>query len=107
MPTTTENWAEQVRAGEVRAISRAVTAIENRRPEGEKLLRELFPHTGQAYRIGITGAPGTGKSTLVDRLAAYYRGQKKTVGNISLGSASPVSGGGGFGGGGGGGKEGH
>src|SRR5271155_5708517 len=97
MPSTTENWAEQVRAGEVRAISRAVTAIENRRPEGEELLRELFPHTGQAYRIGITGAPGTGKSTLVDRLAAYYRGQKKTVGIIAVDPSSPFTGGGGFG----------
>src|SRR5271156_3406631 len=93
MPTTTENWAEQVRAGEVRAISRAVTAIENRRPEGEKLLRELFPHTGQAYRIGITGAPGTGKSTLVDRLAAYYRSRKKTVGIIAVDPSSPFTGG--------------
>jgi LAO/AO transport system kinase len=93
MPTTTENWAEQVRAGEVRAISRAVTAIENRAPEGEKLLRELFPHTGQAYRIGVTGAPGTGKSTLVDRLAAYYRGQKKTVGIIAVDPSSPFTGG--------------
>jgi LAO/AO transport system kinase len=93
MPTMTENWALQVRAGEVRAISRAVTAIENRQPEGEKLLQELFPHTGQAYRIGITGAPGTGKSTLVDRLAAHYRAQRKTVGIIAVDPSSPFTGG--------------
>jgi LAO/AO transport system kinase len=93
MPTTTESWALQVRAGEVRAISRAVTAIENRQPEGEKLLRELFPHTGQAYRVGVTGAPGTGKSTLVDRLAAHYRSQKKTVGIIAVDPSSPFTGG--------------
>jgi LAO/AO transport system kinase len=89
----TENWALQVRAGEVRAISRAVTAIENRQPEGEKLLQELFPHTGRAYRIGITGAPGTGKSTLVDRLAAHYCAQKKTVGIIAVDPSSPFTGG--------------
>jgi len=93
MPITTESWAEQVRAGEVRAISRAVTAIENREPEGEKLLRELFPHTGKAYRVGVTGAPGTGKSTLVDKLAAHYRGQKKTVGIIAVDPSSPFTGG--------------
>ena len=93
MPITTESWAEQVRAGDVRAISRAVTAIENRMPDGEKLLRELFPHTGKAYRIGVTGAPGTGKSTLVDRLAAHYRSEKKTVGIIAVDPSSPFTGG--------------
>ncbi len=93
MPITTESWAEQVRAGDVRAISRAVTAIENHVPEGERLLRELFPHTGNAYRIGVTGAPGTGKSTLVDRLAAHYRGQKQTVGIIAVDPSSPFTGG--------------
>jgi GTPase len=93
MPITTETWAEQVRAGDVRAISRAVTAIENHVPEGERLLRELFPHTGKAYRIGVTGAPGTGKSTLVDRLAAHYRSEKKTVGIIAVDPSSPFTGG--------------
>jgi len=93
MPTTTESWAEQVRAGDVRAISRAVTAIENRVPDGEKLLRELFAHTGNAYRVGVTGAPGTGKSTLVDRLAAHYRREKHTVGIIAVDPSSPFTGG--------------
>src|SRR5271170_4936479 len=73
MTVSVENWAEQVRAGDVRAISRAVSAIENRQREAEELLRQLFPHTGRAYRVGITGAPGTGKSTLVDRMARHYR----------------------------------
>src|SRR2546429_6782417 len=68
-----DQWAAQVRAGDVRAVSRAITAIENHAPEAEELLRLLFPHTGQAYLTGVTGAPGTGKSTLVDRLAAYHR----------------------------------
>jgi LAO/AO transport system kinase len=88
-----ENWAEQVRAGDVRALSRAVSAIENRAREAEEILRQLFPYTGHAYRIGITGAPGTGKSTLVDRLAAHYRSENKTVGIIAVDPSSPFTGG--------------
>src|SRR5271170_5432748 len=93
MTTTVENWAEQVRAGDVRAISRAVSAIENRTSEAEALLRELFAYTGRAWRVGVTGAPGTGKSTLVDRLAAHYRGEKKSVGIIAVDPSSPFTGG--------------
>jgi LAO/AO transport system kinase len=88
-----EGWAELVRAGDVRAISRAITAIENHQVEAEALLRLLFPQTGQAYLTGITGAPGTGKSTLVDRLAAYYRKQNENVGVIAVDPTSPYSGG--------------
>jgi LAO/AO transport system kinase len=90
---TLGSWAEQVRAGEPRAISRAVSAIEDRAPEAESLLRELFPYTGRAGRIGVTGAPGTGKSTLVDKLAAYYRSQEKSVGIIAVDPSSPFTGG--------------
>jgi LAO/AO transport system kinase len=93
MTVSVENWAEQVRAGDVRAISRAVSAIENREREAEEILRQLFPHTGRAYRVGITGAPGTGKSTLVDRLASHYRAEKKTVGIIAVDPSSPFTGG--------------
>lgn len=93
MTASVENWAEQVRAGDVRAISRAVTAIENRDGDAENILRQLFPHTGNAYRVGITGAPGTGKSTLVDRMASYYRGHHKTVGIIAVDPSSPFTGG--------------
>ena len=88
-----ENWAEQIRAGDVRALSRAVSAIENRTRDAEELVRLLFPYTGRAYRIGITGAPGTGKSTLVDRLAAHYRAEGKTVGIIAVDPSSPFTGG--------------
>ena len=88
-----ENWAAQVCAGEVRAISRAITAIENHAPEAEELLRRLFAQTGKAYLTGVTGAPGTGKSTLVDRLAAYYRKQNEQVGVIAVDPTSPYSGG--------------
>ncbi len=93
MPVALETWADQVRAGEIRAISRAITAIENQEAEAESLLRSLFPSTGQAYLVGITGAPGTGKSTLVDRLAAHYRRAGKTVGIIAVDPTSPFTGG--------------
>lgn len=88
-----KDWAEQVRSGDVRAISRAMTAIENRSTEAENLLRQLFPRTGKAFLVGVTGAPGTGKSTLVDRMAAHYRAQKETVGVIAVDPSSPFTGG--------------
>ena len=93
MPETIANWADQVRAGDTRAISRAITAIENSDPRAEDLLRELFPSTGRAYLIGVTGAPGTGKSTLVDKLASHYRARGKTVGVIAVDPTSPYTGG--------------
>ncbi len=93
MPARVDSWAEQVRAGDVRAISRAITAIENHQPEAEELLRLVFPYTGGAYLTGVTGAPGTGKSTLVDRLSAYYRKQGEQVGVIAVDPTSPYSGG--------------
>ncbi len=93
MAETITHWAAQVRAGDTRAISRAITAIENADARAEDLLRELFPATGRAYVIGVTGAPGTGKSTLVDRLAAHYRARGKTVGIIAVDPSSPYTGG--------------
>jgi LAO/AO transport system kinase len=93
MSSPLDAWAEQIRAGEIRSISRAMTAIENHAPEAEPLLKALFPETGAAYLTGITGAPGTGKSTLVDRLAAYHRQQKETVGVIAVDPTSPYTGG--------------
>ncbi|HEY6129561.1 MAG TPA: methylmalonyl Co-A mutase-associated GTPase MeaB [Candidatus Acidoferrum sp.] len=93
MPQLVEKWAEQIRAGEVRAISRAISAIENHASEAEPLLKILFPQTGAAYLTGITGAPGTGKSTLVDRLAAHYRKQSESVGVIAVDPTSPYTGG--------------
>jgi LAO/AO transport system kinase len=93
MPPPIENWAERVCSGDVLAISRAITAIENHQPEAEELLRVVFPKTGKAYLTGITGAPGTGKSTLVDRLAAFYRRQEEAVGVIAVDPTSPYTGG--------------
>ena len=88
-----ETWAEQIRAGEIRAVSRAITAIENHAAESEPLLKILFPKTGTAYLTGITGAPGTGKSTLVDRLAAHHRKQQHGVGVIAVDPTSQYTGG--------------
>jgi LAO/AO transport system kinase len=93
MSAPIEGWAQQVRAGDVRAVSRAITAIENHAPEAEALLKNLFSYTGAAYLSGITGAPGTGKSTLVDRLAAHYRKAKERVGVVAVDPTSPYTGG--------------
>jgi LAO/AO transport system kinase len=93
MTLAVQDWAAKVSAGDVRAISRAISAIENHAPEAEELLRLLFPQTGKAYLTGITGAPGTGKSTLVDRLAAHHRRHHESVGVIAVDPTSPYSGG--------------
>jgi GTPase len=93
MTSDTAEWAEKIRGGDVRAISRAISAIENHDADAEELLRFLFPYTGQAYLTGITGAPGTGKSTIVDRLGAYHRKRDERVGVIAVDPTSPYSGG--------------
>src|SRR5579864_2431634 len=88
-----DKWAAQIRAGEVRAVSRAITAIENRDAAAHELLQILFQSSGHAYVIGVTGAAGSGKSTLVDRLAQWYREQGRTVGIIAVDPTSPYTGG--------------
>src|SRR3989449_8195192 len=93
MSSTIDTWVEQILAGDIRAISRAITAIENHHPEAEEILRRVFPHTGKGYLAGITGAPGTGKSTLVDRLASHYRREQQRVGIIAVDPTSPFTGG--------------
>jgi LAO/AO transport system kinase len=93
MSESIKTWAEQIRAGEVRAISRAISAIEDHDPRAEELLQRIFTDTGKSFVIGITGAPGTGKSTLVDRLAALYRTQGNRVGIIAVDPTSPYTGG--------------
>ena len=86
-------WVERIRSGEVRALARAISAVEDNAPHATRLLRALFPHTGQAQIVGITGAPGAGKSTLVDQLARYYRQLEKTVGIVAVDPTSPYTGG--------------
>jgi LAO/AO transport system kinase len=93
MSSIIDDWAAKIRRGDVRSVSRAISAIENHSPESEELLKQLFPHTGQAYLTGVTGAPGTGKSTLVDRLAAYHRKRDERVGVVAVDPTSPYSGG--------------
>lgn len=84
---------ERILNGDVRAVARAISKIENDAVDATALLKGLFPHTGKGLTIGITGAPGAGKSSLVDRLAAHYRSLDKSVGIIAVDPSSPFSGG--------------
>ena len=82
-----------MRSGDARALARAISTVENRAPGWSDLLKALFPHTGRARVIGMTGAPGAGKSTLVDQLARIYREENRTVGIVAVDPTSPYSGG--------------
>ncbi|MCS6954373.1 MAG: methylmalonyl Co-A mutase-associated GTPase MeaB [Bryobacterales bacterium] len=85
--------AERIRRGDVRALARAATAVENCTPEGRALLAELSPQAGTALVVGVTGPPGSGKSTLVDQMTRWLRQQSKTVGILTVDPSSPLSGG--------------
>jgi LAO/AO transport system kinase len=86
-------WVEEIRSGNVRALSRAITAVENRTADSHELLRLLFAHSGRSRVVGLTGSPGAGKSTLVDALAGQYRKREQTVGIIAIDPTSPFTGG--------------
>jgi LAO/AO transport system kinase len=88
-----QTWIDQLRSGDVRALSRAISTVENHAPGWSELLKALFPHTGKARVLGLTGPPGAGKSTLVDQLARYYRKHNRTVGIIAVDPTSPYTGG--------------
>jgi LAO/AO transport system kinase len=90
---TGQTLSERVLAGDPRAIARAISYIEDESPSGAELVRRLFPKTGRAYLVGITGPPGAGKSTLVDRITAEYRKANQTVGVVAVDPTSPYSGG--------------
>jgi LAO/AO transport system kinase len=85
--------SKQVLEKEPRAVARVLRLIDDRTPPFSDILRDLFPHTGKAYVVGVTGNPGAGKSTLSDRLIEVYRTQGKTVGVIAVDPTSPSSGG--------------
>jgi GTPase len=88
-----QSWVEDIRAGNPRALARAITSVENRDPNSSALLKALFAHSGNARILGLTGSPGAGKSTLVDALAREYRKQQKTIGIVAVDPTSPFSGG--------------
>ena len=95
MDSDSQSLIDRLRSGDPRALARAISTVENRAPGWSELLKALFPHTGKARVIGLTGAPGSGKSTLVDQLAKHYRKkkEKQTVGIIAVDPTSPYTGG--------------
>jgi LAO/AO transport system kinase len=90
---TRPNLSQRVIEGDARAVARAISLIEDEAPSGADLVLRIFPSTGRAYLVGITGPPGSGKSTLVDRLTAEIRKTSKTVGVVAVDPTSPFSGG--------------
>jgi LAO/AO transport system kinase len=92
-PPLESSLAAKVVAGDVRAAARLMRDLDDRLPEAEGALRALFPRTGRAYVIGLTGAPGAGKSSLTDRLIARLRAAGKTVGVVAVDPTSPFTGG--------------
>jgi LAO/AO transport system kinase len=85
--------AKRVLAGDTRALARAATLIENHHPDAAALMKELFPYTGKSVILGVTGAPGAGKSTFTDHLIAELRGEGQQVGVLAVDPTSPYSGG--------------
>jgi LAO/AO transport system kinase len=90
---TDRTLSERVLAGDARAIARAISLIEDEAPAGAELIRRIFAQTGSAYLIGVTGPPGAGKSTLVDRMTAEIRASGRTVGVVAVDPTSPFTGG--------------
>jgi len=87
------NRAKEIIAGNVNATALLIRDIENDVPSAREILKELYPYTGKAYVIGITGAPGVGKSTLIDQMVHHLRELGKTVGVVAVDPSSPFGGG--------------
>jgi len=87
------NLAKQILDGDIRAASRLMRDIDDRIPSAMDALKDLYPRTGKAYIIGITGPPGSGKSTLVDKMVDIFRKEGKTVGIVAVDPTSPFTGG--------------
>jgi LAO/AO transport system kinase len=92
-PHKRDDVIRRILSGDFQAVARLLTLVENGSREAIPYLRALFPHSGRSFTIGITGAPGAGKSTLVDKLAEFYRREEKRVGIIAVDPSSPFSGG--------------
>jgi LAO/AO transport system kinase len=90
---TLSQHIEKILAGDARAVARAISKVEDGARDSSDLMKALFPHTGRGLVVGITGSPGAGKSTLVDRLAALYRSRGERVGIVAVDPSSPFSGG--------------
>ena len=90
---TPPTLSERVLAGDARAIARAISLIEDESPSAAELIRRIFGSTGKAYLMGVTGPPGAGKSTLVDRMTAEIRKSGQTVGVVAVDPTSPYTGG--------------
>src|SRR5881628_1541994 len=88
---TRESLAAGVRAGDKRALARAISLVENSDPLAYEVVRDLYPETGRAYAIGVTGPPGVGKSSLISALVAHLRKEDRTIGVISVDPSSPFS----------------
>ncbi|MET0260075.1 MAG: methylmalonyl Co-A mutase-associated GTPase MeaB [Gaiellaceae bacterium] len=88
---TRESLAAGVRSGDRRAVARAITLVENSEPLAYDLVRDLYPETGRAYAVGVTGPPGVGKSSLISALVRHVREQGRSVGVISVDPSSPFS----------------
>jgi LAO/AO transport system kinase len=91
--TDYKDMSERILAGEVRAAARLMRELDDGIPEAREALKYLYPHSGQAHIVGITGSPGVGKSTLTDRLIQHLRAEGHTVGVVAVDPTSPFSGG--------------
>src|ERR1700759_2917671 len=89
--TASKSLAERVLAGEGRALARAITLVENRDPAGDELVAELFPRTGKARIIGLTGPPGVGKITLTGAVTKELRARDREIGVLSVDPSSPFT----------------